>query len=105
MSQRGASPDSIISALVDECLERAAQLGWEVLVADRVQQAHGRLVRFQLRYAPWARGQMMFQPLVNLGRQLVLYEIREQSHQLVAAFHGFSFRTSRFGRQPSFSLS
>jgi hypothetical protein len=49
---------------------------------------------------------MMFQPLVNLGRQLVLYEIREQSHQLVAAFHGFSFRTSRFGRQPSpFSLS
>ncbi len=78
---------SIAAVPIQERLERAAKFRGQIVVLDRPQQRDRRLVCFQLRQAPRAGGEMPLEGRMHARRQLMLDEIGEEHHQILAAPH------------------
>jgi hypothetical protein len=73
---------------VDERLELAAELFGQVFVANGVEERQRRLVRLELGHTPRALGEVVFQILMDLGRQLMLDVVSQEAHEVLALTHG-----------------
>ena len=75
----------ILTIAIDERLQGAAELGWEVVFEERMQERDGGLVSFELGDAAGARGEMPLQFRMDRRRQMMLDEIGQQAHEISAA--------------------
>ena len=77
-SEPPCEPSSIPAIAVQEGPQRTTELGWEVVLAYRMQQRKGRLVGLELRDAARAFGEVAFQVRVHVGRQMMLQVICQE---------------------------
>jgi len=85
----------VVAVSIDERSERAPKLRRQVVFLDRSEERDRRLVRFQLRDAARAGGEVTLEIGVLLRRQVMLDEVREKPDEIVAAAslrHGQSFQ-------------
>ena len=72
---------------IEEGFQRAAELGGQVLVPDGAEERDRRCVSFQLRDATRTAGEVPLEIGVDLRRELMLDEIRQEAHEIIATFH------------------
>jgi hypothetical protein len=78
----------VIAVPVDERFERAAELGREIFFTNGTKQGDRRFVGLELGDAAGAGGKVPFELGVDLGRQMMFDEIRQEAHDVGAvAFH------------------
>jgi hypothetical protein len=75
----------ILAVPIEERFEGTAQLGRKVLFVDRVKQRYRRLIGLELRNAAGACRQVPLEFRVYRRRQMVLHEVRQETHEIGAA--------------------
>jgi len=80
-----ADSELVLAVPIDKRLERAAKLRRQIVFVNRAEQRYGRLVGFQLGHAAGTGGEVPLEIGVLVGRQMMLDEVREKAHEVVAA--------------------
>jgi hypothetical protein len=82
--EAGSRP-SVVAVAIKKRLQSAAQFGWKVLFPDGVEERDSRLIGLELGDAARTLREVALQLRMHCGGQVMLDEIRQQSHEVGAA--------------------